>query len=85
MTEHNEQTHKAGAFDIRTFIGALMGIYGVILLLVGLFSSDGRTINLVTGICLAAASAFFILWARLRPVRVPDHLDAADMERPPGH
>ena len=29
--------HKAGAFDIRNIIGALMGLYGVILTLAGIF------------------------------------------------
>ena len=37
--EHQRRpsTHKAGLFDIRFFIGALIGIYGVILLIIGLF------------------------------------------------
>ena len=74
-----EKAHKAGAFDIRTFIGALLGLYGAILLLTGLFGtdeealakSDGVNVNVWTGIALLVAGAGFIAWARLRPVVVP--------------
>jgi hypothetical protein len=80
--EEDPDTHKAGAFDIRTFIGTLLGIYGVILVLVALFNSDGREINLLTGICLIVGSAIFIGWARWRPVVVPDDIDTEGMGRP---
>src|SRR3954451_100033 len=80
--EDDPETHKAGAFDIRTFIGTLLGIYGVILVLVALFNSDGREINLPTGICLIVGSAIFIGWARWRPVVVPDNIDTEGMGRP---
>jgi len=72
--------HQAGAFDIRVFIGSLLGIYGVVLLLTGLFGTSdadlakagGLNVNLWTGIGLLVAAALFVLWARLRPVVVPD-------------
>jgi hypothetical protein len=71
--------HRAGAFDIRVFIGALLGLYGVILVLAGLLGTTegdldragGANVNLWTGIGLVLFSAFFIGWARLRPVVVP--------------
>ena len=71
--------HQAGAFDIRVFIGSLLGIYGVVLLLTGLFGTsdadlakaDGLNVNLWTGIGLLVSAALFVLWARLRPVVVP--------------
>jgi hypothetical protein len=74
-----EKPHKAGAFDIRTFIGALLALYGVILVLTGwlgtdeeaLAKSDGVNANLWTGLALLVAGAAFIAWARLRPVVVP--------------
>jgi len=75
--------HKAGAFDIRNIIGALMGLYGVILTLAGLFGdpelekTGGVNANLWTGLALIAVAAVFIGWARLRPIVVP-----ADVERP---
>src|SRR4051794_8846211 len=70
------RAHKAGAFDIRVFIGSLLGLYGVILVLTGLFNSHGRQINLLTGIGCILGSAFFVLWARLRPVVVPEDIEA---------
>jgi hypothetical protein len=77
---------QAGAFDIRVFIGSLLGIYGVVLLLTGLFGtsdtdlakSDGVNINLWTGIGLLVAAAVFVVWARLRPVIVPTKESSAD-------
>jgi len=75
--------HKAGAFDIRNIIGALMGVYGVILVLAGIFGdkalekTGGVNANLWTGLALVAVAAIFLGWARLRPIVVP-----ADVERP---
>ena len=74
---------SAGAFDIRNIIGALMGVYGVILVLAGIFGdkalekTGGVNANLWTGLALVAVAAIFLGWARLRPIVVP-----ADVERP---
>ena len=77
--------HKAGLFDIRTIIGLLLGIYGVILVITSFFTSDaqmakadGVDVNLWTGIGLLVAAAVFIGWARLRPIVVPE--DGADAD-----
>lgn len=77
---------KAGAFDIRNFIGALFAIYGLVLLLTGLLGtddaalakSDGVNINLWTGVALLVAGLGFIAWARLRPVVVPEGVSGSD-------
>jgi hypothetical protein len=92
MNEKTTQSQKktAGAFDIRNIIGALLGIYGVILLLAGLFGdtasakTGGINANLWTGLALAIASAVFLVWARLKPIVVPDHVEpvADDPTRP---
>lgn len=89
----------AGAFDIRNIIGALLGIYGVLLLFAG-FALDtaaaktgGVNANLWTGLALAVASAVFLVWARLKPIVVPDHVEPveddptrpAPRRRPGGH
>ncbi|QGN58412.1 hypothetical protein [Nostocoides sp. HKS02] len=77
-------THTAGAFDIRNIIGALLGIYGVILLLAGLFGdtasakTGGINANLWTGLALAVASAVFLVWARLKPIVVPAHVEPVE-------
>lgn len=76
--------HKAGAFDIRNIIGALMGVYGVILVLAGIFGdkalekTGGVNANLWTGLALVAVAAIFIGWARLRPIVVPESFDRPD-------
>ena len=80
-----ERAHKAGAFDIRNFIAMLIGIYGIILIIVGLVATsdldlkraDNLNINLIAGIGMALVAAFFVIWARLRPVVVPDEPDDA--------
>lgn len=73
-----EKVHRAGAFDIRNFIGMLIGIFGVVLLLAAVFDSeaalaktDGVRINLWAGLGMVATAIVFFVWARLRPVVVP--------------
>jgi hypothetical protein len=76
--DHDAQegaSHTAGAFDIRTFIGALIGIYGIVLVVTGLVSADGRTINVTAGVAMIIGAAVFFTWARLRPVVVPESHD----------
>jgi hypothetical protein len=86
-------TRKAGAFDIRVFIGSLIGLYGVVLVLAGLFgNSDSQmaktgnlNINLWAGLGMIVVAAFFFVWARLRPVIVPADPDAAAPSDPQRH
>lgn len=75
----NKAPHRAGLFDIRFIIGALIGLYGVILVVTGFFTSDaqmekadGLNINLYAGIGMVLFGVGFGVWARLRPVVVPD-------------
>ncbi|MDN5789598.1 MAG: hypothetical protein L0H25_01840 [Micrococcales bacterium] len=84
--------HTAGAFDIRNFIGALLGLYGVILTLMGLFGdksldkTGGINANLYAGIVLLVVGAGFMIWARVRPVIVPPHVEEpADGPGPDAH
>lgn len=80
----------AGAFDIRNFIGMLLGLYGIILTLMGLFGdkeldkTGGVNANLWTGLALLVVAAGFMAWARLRPTVVPDHVEPVvdDATRP---
>lgn len=89
-SEKQGRRHTAGAFDIRNFIGALLGLYGVILTLLGIFGDKAydRTgnvnANLYAGIVLLLISAVFIVWARLKPIIVPEHVEpvAVDPTRP---
>jgi len=91
-TESGRRGHKAGLLDIRNIIGALLGIDGLILLLVGIFGdaeedkTGGVNANLWAGLVLVVMGAIFLVWAYLRPVVVPDDFEAPDDEgRPPGH
>ena len=76
-TSSTPQNKTAGIFDIRNVIGGLLGIYGVILLLMGIFGDEEGdktgdvNANLWAGLALAVVSACFLAWARWRPLVVP--------------
>ncbi|MGY1769798.1 hypothetical protein [Blastococcus sp. SYSU D00813] len=92
--------HSAGAFDVRNVIAALIGFYGVVLVVYGLVDSGeahdktgGVDANLWSGIVMVVVAAAFALWSRLRPIVVePTHsagegVDDGSGARPdaPGH
>ncbi len=68
----------AGAFDVRNVIAALIGFYGVVLVVVGLVDDSeealekagGVNANLWVGLAMIAFALAFALWARLRPIVV---------------
>jgi drug/metabolite transporter (DMT)-like permease len=86
MTEQTSQKHTAGALDIRNIIGGLLGVYGVILVLMGLFGdkelekTGDVNANLWAGLALVVVAAVFLTWAKLRPIVVPDHVGPPDHE-----
>jgi hypothetical protein len=90
-TQRRQAGHAAGVFDIRNLIGGLMGVYGVILLGMGLFGdvegdkTGDVNANLWAGLALLAFSVAMLAWARLKPVVVPDDFEADHEGRPPGH
>lgn len=82
--ESHPTQHAAGLFDIRTVIGSLLLIYGVILLAMGLFAdprldlTGGVNANLWAGVALLTAGGVFAAWAKARPVivdesKLPNH------------
>ena len=81
---------KAGLFDIRTFIAALLGFNGVVILLMGLFGDQATSvaeeppinINLWAGLGLIVAAVIFESWKRLRPVKVTEPPPDAGDSRP---
>lgn len=81
----------AGAFDVRVIIGALIGVYGVILLVMGLVGdtaeskTGGVNANLWAGIVMIVVSAIFLTWWKLRPIVVPDTDDHGEVGAPPEH
>ncbi|SDB99694.1 hypothetical protein SAMN05660690_0112 [Geodermatophilus telluris] len=81
--------HAAGAFDVRNVIAALIGFYGVVLVLMGLFGNSPEeqertgdvNANLWAGLAMLVFAAAFALWSRLRPIVVeapPDRQDPED-------
>jgi len=72
------ERHAAGAFDVRNVIAGLIGLYGVVLVVLGLVDSGGDALkkagglnaNLWVGICMIVFAAAFALWTRLRPIVV---------------
>lgn len=90
MAKHTESTEgakpqSAGLFDIRFIIGSLIGIYGAITLLAGLFTSDkqlakadGLNINVYAGIGMLVVAAGFMVWARVRPIVVTEEAAQPD-------
>jgi len=67
-------------FDLRWIIAILFGVYGVVLVVMGIgFETDADraktgdlNVNLWVGIGMLVLTAFFAIWALLRPVVVPD-------------
>jgi hypothetical protein len=85
----DKKTKKtAGALDVRNIIGALIGVYGVILVLLGIFSDSTAAktgdvnANLYAGLGLLVGAAVFLTWARLRPLIVPEDVEAETNEPP---
>ena len=64
-------------FDLRYVIGALLGVYGVVLVIRDLLDGPeqlaraaGTSINLWTGIGLLVVAVVFLVWARVRPLGI---------------
>ncbi|KAA2259448.1 hypothetical protein F0L68_21150 [Solihabitans fulvus] len=87
MAHQTRSARKAGLFDLRWIIAVLFGIYGVVLIVLGVgFRTDedlakagGININLWSGVGMAALAAVFGLWAAWRPMVVPERVE----EMPP--
>jgi len=79
------QSAASKLFDIRLLIGGLFALYGVMLTVAGLFTSDadlrkasGININLILGIGMLLLGGFFLAWHRLSPTRVEPTTDQPD-------
>lgn len=78
-------------FDIRTIVGGLLGLYGIVLVITGLVhdtaaeaaKTGGINVNLWAGLGMLVVAVAFITWARLRPV-VADR-PAPDLESASGN
>lgn len=78
--EGGARRHTAGIFDVRNIIGALLAIYGVVLLLVHFLGGDDSATsgqaheqaNLWTGAALLLVGIIFFVWAKVRPTVVDE-------------
>ncbi|SDQ81727.1 hypothetical protein [Actinopolyspora saharensis] len=66
-------------FDIRTIIGGLFVVYGVLVGFAGIFptkeglaKAQGININLWTGLSMLLLGGLFLLWVKLRPLEAPE-------------
>jgi hypothetical protein len=70
---------RAGVFDVRLVVALLMGVYGLVLTVLGIgfttgeqiAKSAGVNINLWAGVAMLALAGAFVAWTRLRPLTVP--------------
>ena len=70
--------HTAGAYDVRVVIAGLIGLYGIVLVILGFvdFSDEDKVktgdvnANLWAGIAMVVVAVVFVLWVRLRPIVV---------------
>jgi uncharacterized membrane protein len=76
---------KVSLFDVRNIIGALMFLYGVILVLASFSTSDadkakadGVNANLWVGLVLLVFGALMVVWAVTRPIVVDQEQLEAD-------
>ena len=94
MSNGTGEKHAAGAVDLRNVIAALIGFYGVVLVVVGLVDNDdealqktdGFNANLWVGLAMIVFALAFALWTRLRPIVVASPETAEhDEGAPPAH
>jgi hypothetical protein len=85
------EKHTAGALDVRNIIGALLTIYGLILLAMGIFGdtepekTGDLNANLWAGLVIALVGVGFLVWAKVRPVVVPDDIGTDSSEPNSAH
>ena len=95
MSDNTPKRHSAGLLDIRNIIGALLFLYGVVLVIVGavdtsqaeLDKADGINANVWVGIVLLVVGVLFAAWARTRPIVVDEEelaRDRAEVEKAAG-
>ena len=82
------EMRAANLFDLRRIIGGVFGVWGVLLVLLGLTESDaeieraaGVNINLWAGLGMLAISLIFLTWALTRPLG--EELSEAEGDAPP--
>ena len=70
--------HTAGAYDVRTVIAGLIGLYGIVLTIMGIVADTAEdraktgdwNANLWSGIVMILVALAFAIWLKVRPVVV---------------
>ena len=70
--------HTAGAYDVRTVIAGLIGLYGIVLTIMGLVADNADdkaktgdwNANLWSGLAMIVVALAFAIWLKLRPIVV---------------
>lgn len=79
------RSNRFAAFDIRLIIALMVGVYGLVITIMGLAvtteeeiaRSAGVNINLWAGIGMLVVGGLFVLWVVLRPLRADEEQAAA--------
>ena len=84
VTFKNEADASSSLFDLRYLIGGLFTVYGIVLIVASFFVSNvksgGIDINLWLGLAMLILGVFFLLWARMRPLRIEGRSALAEAE-----
>src|SRR3954471_20917402 len=80
VSQDGGRKHTAGAYDVRVFIAGLIGFYGIVLVVMGLFADTAEdkaktgdvNANLWAGLVMIAVAIVFAVWTWLRPVIVDE-------------
>jgi FtsH-binding integral membrane protein len=82
--QDRDQATVPRLMDLRTIIGAVFTIYGIVLVITGLVDkasdltkANGIRINLWLGLAMLVLGLLFLLWVRLRPLRMEGRSAAA--------
>jgi hypothetical protein len=89
-SESSSRPRSAGAFDIRLIIALLIGVYGLVLTIMGIWfttaeeltKAAGVNINLWAGIGMLVFAALFVLWVRLRPIIITETPEPVETDAP---
>lgn len=89
-------TSATNLFDLRSVIAVLFGVYGLVLLIMGIVSGNdpanmaktgGSNLNLDVGIGMLVIGALFLVWTLTRPLKLPtqEEIDRMKDAGPGGH
>ncbi len=94
MPDESKPSLTASLFDLRSVIGILFAVYGVVLTILGIIgesSTDlakagGIALNLWTGLAMLVGAVIFFVWVWRKPPLPPSPDEIAEVEeRPAGH